>query len=91
MIKLWLLPSLLQINRWGKRAAHNRAQVTYYLAENLELRREEFAVKISKLTGKKMTEALDEVDASVKRLFHWGGYCDKYGGTLQVSQRALAC
>jgi acyl-CoA reductase-like NAD-dependent aldehyde dehydrogenase len=43
--------------RWGKRAAHNRAQITYYLAENLELRREEFAEKISKLTGKSMDDA----------------------------------
>lgn len=43
--------------RWGKRAAHNRAQITYYMAENLELRREEFANKISRLTGKSMDEA----------------------------------
>ena len=72
--------------RWGKRAAHNRAQIAYYMAENLELRREEFALKISKLTGKKMEDALEEVDASVQRLFQWGAYSDKYGGTVQVRQ-----
>ena len=54
------------------------------MAENLELRREEFAMKISKLTGKKMEDALEEVDASVQRLFQWGAYSDKYGGTVQV-------
>ena len=36
---------------WGKRAAHNRAQIVYYLAENLELRRTEFAQRISDMTG----------------------------------------
>ena len=36
---------------WGKRAAHNRAQIVYYIAENLELRREEVAKRISDMTG----------------------------------------
>ena len=36
---------------WGKRAAHNRAQIVYYLAENLEVRRLEFAQRISDMTG----------------------------------------
>ena len=31
---------------WGKRAAHNRAQIMYYIAENLELRLEEIAARI---------------------------------------------
>ena len=54
------------------------------MAENLELRREEFATKISNLTGKSIEEARKEVDLSVQRLFHWGAYCDKYGGGVQV-------
>ena len=68
---------------WGKRAAHNRAQIVYYIAENLELRRQEFATSISALTGKSMDESAREVDASVGRLFHWAAYADKYGGTVQ--------
>ena len=72
------------MHRWGKRAAHNRAQITYYMAENLELRHEEFASKISNLTGKSMDDARKELDLAVQRLFHWGAYCDKYGGTIQV-------
>ena len=70
--------------RWGKRAAHNRAQITYYMAENLEMRREEFAKKISRLTEKSLEESRNEVDLSIQRLFHWGAYCDKFGGTVQV-------
>ena len=38
--------------RWGKRAAHNRAQIMYYIAENLELRLEEIAGRISAMTGR---------------------------------------
>lgn len=70
--------------RWGKRAAHNRAQITYYMAENIELRREEFADLIHRLTGKSLEDAREEVDLSIQRLFHWGAYCDKFGGTVQV-------
>ncbi|XP_029441288.1 aldehyde dehydrogenase family 16 member A1 isoform X2 [Rhinatrema bivittatum] len=68
---------------WGKRAAHNRAQIVYYMAENLELRREEMARRLSALTGLPEPESLREVDTSIQRLFHWGAYCDKYGGTVQ--------
>ena len=70
--------------RWGKRAAHNRAQIVYYVAENLELRREEFASRISEMTGKTVEECREEVDMSIRRLFHWGAYADKYGGQVQV-------
>ena len=69
---------------WGKRAAHNRAQIIYYLAENLELRRTEFAQCLASLTGGSEEAGLREVDLSIKRLFHWAAYADKYGGTVQV-------
>jgi len=69
---------------WGNRAAHNRAQNIYYLAENLEQRRSEFAQCLAALTGSTEEAGLHEVDLSVKRLFHWAAYADKYGGTVQV-------
>jgi len=68
---------------WGKRAAHNRAQILYYIAENLELRREEISEKLSLLTGKEKSLSLREVDDSISRLFHWSAYADKFGGTVQ--------
>ncbi|ELT96808.1 hypothetical protein CAPTEDRAFT_177352 [Capitella teleta] len=68
---------------WGKRAAHNRAQIVFYMAENLELRREEFALRISQLTGQTLDEGRHEVDLAVERLFYWGSYADKYGGEVQ--------
>ncbi len=75
---------LFIVCRWGKRAAHNRAQIVYYIAENLELRHDEFANKISAMTGKSLDEAKKEIDLSIQRLFYWGAYADKYGGTVQV-------
>lgn len=68
---------------WGKRAAHNRAQILYYLAENLELRKEEMATRLHELTGGNREASLLEVDQSIRRLFYWSAYADKYGGTVQ--------
>ncbi|XP_041351976.1 aldehyde dehydrogenase family 16 member A1-like [Gigantopelta aegis] len=68
---------------WGKRAAHNRAQIVYYMAENLEVRREEIGERISNMTGKSLDDSRAEVDLAIQRLFYWGAYCDKYGGTVQ--------
>lgn len=44
---------------WGKRAAHNRAQIVYYMAENLELRRSEIAQRLSDITGKLQSDSRD--------------------------------
>ncbi len=75
--------SFAATTRWGKRAAHNRAQIVYYMAENLELRRSEVASDLCQMTGQSMEDALREVDLSVQRLFYWGAYADKYGGSVQ--------
>lgn len=68
---------------WSKRAAHNRAQIIYYLAENLELRRDEFSEMLQQLTGVSQNDALLQIDKSIERLFYWSAYADKYGGTVQ--------
>ncbi|XP_074658952.1 aldehyde dehydrogenase family 16 member A1-like [Tubulanus polymorphus] len=68
---------------WGKRAAHNRAQIVYYLAENIEVRRDEFARQLERMTGRSLESCLEEVDLAVRRLFYYGAYADKYGGTIQ--------
>lgn len=78
-------------NSWGKRAAHNRAQITYYMAENLELRRNEFAQRISAMTGCDLSAGLREVDLSIERLYHWSAYADKFGGSVQVSLADMTC
>jgi len=63
---------------WAKATAHNRAQVLYYIAENLAIRADEFAGRIAQQTGSK--DAAREVQASIERLFYWAAWCDKYDG-----------
>jgi len=64
---------------WGTSSAHNRAQILYFLAENLQYRRAEFAARIKEQTGEK-GEA--EVDAAIERLFAFAGWADKYDGAV---------
>ncbi len=63
---------------WAKATAHNRAQVLYYIAENLAVRADEFAERIAAQTGSKNAEK--EVQASIERLFYWAAWADKYDG-----------
>ncbi|WP_422802352.1 aldehyde dehydrogenase family protein [Telluria beijingensis] len=63
---------------WAKATAHNRAQVLYYIAENLAIRADEFAQRIAQQTGAK--DAALEVAASIERLFYWAAWADKYDG-----------
>ena len=63
---------------WTKATAHNRAQVLYYIAENLAIRADEFAQRIAAQTGSK--DAAREVQASIERLFYWAAWADKYDG-----------
>lgn len=63
---------------WAKATAHNRAQVLYYIAENLAVRADEFTARIAAQTGAK--DAAREVQASIERLFYWAAWADKYDG-----------
>jgi len=38
------------------------------------------------MTGCEESVAREEVNLTIQRLFHWGAYADKYGGTVQVSE-----
>ncbi len=73
---------------WSKATGHNRAQILYYIAENLAARSVEFAARISALTGE---DGEAEVDACVQRLFTYGAWADKYDGLVhQVPLRGVA-
>ena len=73
---------------WGTTAAHSRAQVLYFLAENLDYRRDEFAARIKAETGE---DGAAEVAASVERLFAFAGWADKYDGAVHnPPQRMVA-
>jgi aldehyde dehydrogenase (NAD+) len=67
---------------WTNATAHNRAQVLYYIAENLAVRADEFAARISQMTGVEPTTAQKEVDCSIRRLYTYAALADKYDGQV---------
>ena len=66
---------------WANQTAHNRAQVLYYIAENLTARAEEFAARLARMTGD-AAGARAEVDAAIERLFSCAAWADKYDGAV---------
>ena len=68
---------------WADRSPYNRAQILYFLAENLAARADEFAGRLKALTGQSKKEAIQEVEASLDRLFTYAAWADKFGGTVQ--------
>jgi len=67
---------------WGRATAHNRAQILYYLGENLEARAAEFRDRIAAMTGCRRAKAAAEVAAAVARLFSYGAWADKFEGAV---------
>jgi len=65
---------------WGKTTAHNRAQVLYYIAENLSQRREEIATRLAAVVGRKQAEA--EVSVGIERIFAYAAWADKFDGAV---------
>ncbi len=60
----------------------NRAQVLYYLAENLQDRKGVFSNLLSSLIGINEKEANLEFDQSIQRLFYYGAMADKFEGSI---------
>ena len=67
---------------WASATAHLRAQILYYLAENLATRQAEFAGRIASLTGVSLADGQREVDASVARIFSYAAWADKWEGSV---------
>ncbi|HEX9631522.1 MAG TPA: aldehyde dehydrogenase family protein [Gemmatimonadales bacterium] len=65
---------------WGRATAHTRAQVLYYLAENLDARAGEIAARLDAMTG--VDAGPREVAAAVGRLFTWAAWADKWDGRV---------
>jgi len=67
---------------WATASEHNRAQILYYIAENLEARAAEFAERLAAMTGKRKADTAREVAVSVSRLFSYGAWADKFEGAV---------
>ncbi|CTQ33664.1 aldehyde dehydrogenase family protein [Jannaschia rubra] len=71
---------------WSRSTGHMRAQILYYLAENLSARAAEFDARLTAQTGGK-----GEAERAVRNLFRWAAWADKHDGrTLGVPIGGLA-
>jgi aldehyde dehydrogenase (NAD+) len=70
---------------WARATAHNRAQILYYIGENLAVRADEMARRIASLTGASAKVAADEVARSVERCFTCAAWADKYDGRVHAT------
>ncbi len=67
---------------WSAGTTHNRAQILYYIAENLASREDEFARRIVQQTGRTYSDAFEEVQATLSRLFSYAAWADKFEGVV---------
>jgi aldehyde dehydrogenase (NAD+) len=65
---------------WAKTTAHGRAQVLYYMAENLALRQEEITRRLAAVEGE--AQAKREVECSIERIFLYAAWADKFEGAV---------
>lgn len=66
---------------WPSATAHNRAQVLYFIAENLAIRAAEFVRRLVQ-SGNAAKSAKAEIDASLERIFFYAAHADKYDGRV---------
>lgn len=71
---------------WGGVTAHNRAQVLYYLGENLDARRAEFEALLVESTNVSGRAASAEFDAALKRIFWYAAQSDKFDGAVHATK-----
>jgi aldehyde dehydrogenase (NAD+) len=67
---------------WAVGTTHNRAQILYYIAENLSIREEEFARRIVQQTRRHYADCIAEVQAGISRLFSYAAWADKFEGAV---------
>ena len=71
----------VKASAWSSASAHNRAQVLYFIAENLAARGDEFAKRLTQ-GGASSRDARREVDAAIERIFFYAAHADKHDGRI---------
>ncbi len=71
----------IKASAWSSASAHNRAQVLYFIAENLAARGDEFAKRLMQ-SGASTRDARQEVQAAIQRIFFYAAHADKYDGRI---------
>ncbi|KAB2671180.1 aldehyde dehydrogenase family protein [Ochrobactrum sp. LMG 5442] len=71
---------------WGAATAHNRAQVLYYLGENLDARRADFVARLMESTGVNEKKAEEEFETALRRIFYYAAQADKFDGAVHSTK-----
>ncbi|MBL8792184.1 MAG: aldehyde dehydrogenase family protein, partial [Rhizobiales bacterium] len=71
----------VKASAWSSASAHNRAQVLYFIAENLAARRDEFARRLVQ-SGQAPRDAEREVETALERIFFYAAHADKHDGRI---------
>jgi len=76
---------------WSRTTGHPRAQILYYIAENLSARAAEFETRLQDLCATTRAKARMEVEATLETLFTAAAWADKYDGAAKgVPLRGVA-
>lgn len=71
---------------WSGTTGHARAQVLYYLAENLSARQVELAARLG---AEGRADAEREVAAAIRRIFFYAAWADKLDGAARTTARDI--
>jgi aldehyde dehydrogenase (NAD+) len=69
--------------KWSKMTAHGRAQVLYFMAENLIQRRAEIVARLAVFVGQEQAAA--EIDGGIERIFTYAAWADKFEGSVHAA------
>ncbi|RCS21924.1 aldehyde dehydrogenase family protein [Phyllobacterium salinisoli] len=75
----------LKAKAWAANA-HGRAQVVYFIAENISVRADELAAQIRAMTGVSKEQAEGEVRQTIERCFYYAGLADKDDGAVHATK-----
>ena len=67
---------------WARATAHNRAQVLYYLAENLAARADEFGRRLAAARRRRGRGRRARWRSSIERIYTYAAWADKYDGLV---------
>ena len=65
---------------WAKASQHNRAQVLYFLGENMARREAEMVAALGRVVGEE--QARREVALGIERIFAYAAWADKFDGAV---------
>ncbi len=70
---------------WARLSGHHRAQILYYMAENIQRREGELVLELSRATGVSLRDAGLELEIALRRAYRYAAWADKYDGRIHAT------